>query len=140
MYPPTDISTRRPSRDLFNHNSTFTDRNLGWALANYVPAGTDLRDPRLSPLHGDVSGLPPAYVASAGFDPLRDEGEAYADKLRAGGIPVVLSRQADLPHAYLNFVGLGGRFAEAAAEAAGALRQGLTPAHPAPVTRVAETR
>jgi acetyl esterase len=140
MYPPTDISTRRPSRDLFNHNSTFTDRNLGWALANYVPPGTDLRDPRLSPLHGDVSGLPPAYVASAGFDPLRDEGEAYADKLRAGGIPVVLSRQADLPHAYLNFVGLGGRFAEAAAEAAGALRQGLTPAHPARVTRAAGSR
>ncbi|ORW07099.1 alpha/beta hydrolase [Mycobacterium kyorinense] len=125
MYPPTDLGTHRPSRDLFNQSSTFTDQNLRWALANYVPPGTDLSDPRLSPLHGDVNGLPPAYIASAGFDPLRDEGEAYADKLRAAGVSVELSRQADLPHAYLNFVSIGGRFAEAAAEAAGALKRGL---------------
>ncbi|OBI45320.1 alpha/beta hydrolase [Mycobacterium kyorinense] len=125
MYPPTDLSTCWPSRDLFNQSSTFTDQNLRWALANYVPPGTDRSDPRLSPLHGEVHNLPPAYIASAGFDPLRDEGEAYADKLRAAGVPVTLSRQADLPHAYLNFVGIGGRFAEAAAEAAEALKLGL---------------
>lgn len=130
MYPWTDTSTRRPSRDLFGQGSTFTDQNLRWALANYLPPGTDQRDPRLSPLHGEVTGLPPAYIASAGFDPLRDEGEAYAGKLRAGGIPVALSRQADLPHGYLNFVGIGGRFAEAAGEAAGALRLGLALARP----------
>ena len=130
MYPPTDISTRRPSRDLFNQSSTFTDQNFRWALGNYVPPGTDLSDPRLSPLHGEVTDLPPAYIASAGFDPLRDEGEAYADKLRAGGVPVALSRQADLPHGYLNFVGIGGRFAEAGAEAAGALRLGLAVGSP----------
>jgi acetyl esterase len=125
MYPPTDLGGRRPSHDLFARGSTFSDRNLAWALANYVPSQTDPRDPRLSPLHGDVAGLPPAYIASAGFDPIRDDAVAYADKLRAAGIPVALSRQPDLPHAYLNFVGLGGRFAEAAAEAAGALRLGL---------------
>src|SRR5271166_3894854 len=130
MYPPTDFSTRRPSRDLFARGSTFTDQNLEWALANYITPGTDLSDPRLSPLHGDVTDLPPAYIASAGFDPIRDDGEAYADKLRAGGIPVALTSQADLPHGYLNFVGLGGRFAEAAAEAAGALRLGLAVARP----------
>jgi acetyl esterase/lipase len=125
MYPPTDLGTRRPSHDLFARCSTFTDQNLRWALANYVPPDADPRDPRLSPLHGDVTGAPPAYLGSAGFDPIRDDGLAYADKLRAAGVPVALSRQTDLPHAYLNFVGLGGRFAEAAAEAAGALRLGL---------------
>jgi acetyl esterase len=125
IYPPTDISTRRRSRELFDAGVTFTDQNFQWALANYVPPGTDLTDPRLSPLHGDVSGLPPAYIATAGFDPLRDEGEAYADTLRASGIPVALSRQADLAHGYLNMVGIGRRFSEAAAEAAGALRLGL---------------
>jgi acetyl esterase len=130
MYPPTDFSTRRPSRDLFARGSTFTDQNLEWALANYITPGTNLSDPRLSPLHGDVTDLPPAYIATAGFDPIRDDGEAYADKLRAGGIPVALTRQADLPHGYLNFVGLGGRFAEAAAEATGALRLGLAVARP----------
>jgi acetyl esterase len=131
LYPLTDPSAHRPSRNLFAHASTFTEKNLQWALANYVPAGTDLTDPRLSPLHGDVTGLPPAYIATAGFDPIRDDGEAYADKLRAAEIPVVLSRQADLPHAYFNFVGMGGRFAEAASEAAGALRLGLAPKGPA---------
>jgi acetyl esterase len=125
LYPATDLSTRRPSRDLFAEGSTFTERNLQWVMANYVPAGTDVTDPRLSPQHGDVTGLPPAYIASAGFDPIRDDGEAYADKLRAGGIPVALTRQADLPHGFLNFVGLGGRFAEAASEVADALRSGL---------------
>lgn len=125
IYPATDLSTRRPSRDLFAHGSTFTDRNLEWVMANYIPAGTDVTDPRLSPQHGDVIGLPPTYIASAGFDPIRDDAEAYADKLRAGGVPVALTRQADLPHGFLNFVGLGGRFAEAASEAAGALRVGL---------------
>ena len=128
MYPPTDLGTRRPSRDLFARGSTFSDRNYLWALGNYVPPDADLTDPRLSPLHGDLTGLPPAYIGTAGFDPIRDDGEAYADALRAAGVPVVLSRQADLPHAYLNFVGLGGRFAEAASEAAGALRLGLASA------------
>jgi acetyl esterase len=130
MYPPTDLTTRPPSRDLFAHSSTFTDRNLQWALANYIPPATDLSDPRLSPLHGEVTDLPPAYIASAGFDPLRDDAVLYADKLRAGGVPLTLSRQPDLPHAYLNFVGLGGRFAEAAGEAAGALRLGLAVTRP----------
>ncbi|MEE2853587.1 MAG: alpha/beta hydrolase [Actinomycetota bacterium] len=125
MYPVTDLSTRRPSRDLFAEGSTFTDRNIDWVMANYIPAQTDPADPRLSPQHGDVTGVPPAYVATAGFDPIRDDGEAYADKLRAAGVPVALTRQADLPHGYLNFVGIGGRFAEAASEAAGALRLGL---------------
>ena len=69
--------------------------------------------------------MPPAYIARAGFDPIRDDGEAYAAKLRAGGISVAGTRQADRPHGFLNFVGLAGRFAEAASEAAGALRLGL---------------
>ena len=125
MYLPTDLGTRRPSRDLFARGCTFTEQNYQWALANYLPAGSDPTDARLSPLHGDVAGLPPAYIASAGFDPIRDDAVAYAEKLRTGGVPVALSRQFDLPHGYLNFVGLGGRFAEAASEAAGALRLGL---------------
>jgi acetyl esterase len=141
MYPPTDLSTRPPSRDLFALCSTFTDRNLRWALHNYLPAGSELSDPRLSPLHGDVTGVPPAYIASAGFDPLRDDAVLYTDKLRADGVPVMLSRQPHLPHAYLNFVGLGGRFAEAGGEAAGALRRGLAVGRPQiNAARAAESR
>lgn len=137
MYPPTDLAARRPSHDLFAQCSTFTVQNFNWALANYVPPGIDLADPRLSPLRGDVTGLPPAYIASAGFDPLRDDAVAYAAKLRSHRIQATLSRQSDLPHAYLNFVGLGGRFAEAGAEAAAALRLGLAVAQPRPVSETA---
>jgi acetyl esterase len=125
LYPATDLSTRRQSRDSFARGTTITDRNIQWVVSNYIPAGTDLEDPRLSPQHGDVAGVPPAYIATAGFDPVRDDGEAYAKKLSEAGITVALARQADLPHGFLNFVGLGGRFAEAASEAAGALRLGL---------------
>ncbi|HTQ19454.1 alpha/beta hydrolase [Mycobacterium sp.] len=131
MYPPTDLSTRRPAYDLFAQGSTMTAENFKWALGHYVPPEVDLADPRLSPLCGEVTGLPPAYVAGAGFDPLRDDAVAYAGKLRAGGIPATLSLQTDLPHAYLNFVGLGGRFAEAGVEAARALASGLRVAEPA---------
>ncbi len=62
--------------------------------------------PRLSPLLAeDLSGLPPAYIATAGFDPLRDEGEAYAKRLREAGVTTALSRQPDLIHGYVNTVG-----------------------------------
>lgn len=127
FYPATDFTVRRRSRELFAEDLFLTDADMSWFEAHYVPKGTDLYNPKLSPLHGDVSGLPPAYIATAGFDPLRDEGEAYAEKLRKAGVPVALSRQPDLIHGYINFLGVGQRFREATAEAAGALRLGLAP-------------
>lgn len=127
FYPATDASVRRRSRELFGEGFFLTDANMTWFLDHYAPDGVDRTDPRLSPLLADdVSGLPPAYVATAGFDPLRDEGEAYADRLRHSGVPTALSRQADLIHGYVNFLGMGRRFREATAEAAGALRVGLS--------------
>ncbi|WP_414936964.1 alpha/beta hydrolase [Amycolatopsis sp. cmx-11-51] len=127
FYPATDFTVRRRSRELFAEDLFLTDSDMTWFEGHYVPKGTDLYNPKLSPLHGDVSGLPPAYIATAGFDPLRDEGEAYAEKLRKAGVPVALSRQPDLIHGYINFLGVGQRFREATAEAAGALRLGLAP-------------
>ncbi|WP_033292976.1 alpha/beta hydrolase [Amycolatopsis jejuensis] len=127
IYPAVDFTTRRRSRDLFADDLFLTDDAIGWFEGHYVPEGTDKADPRLSPLCAtDHSGLPPAYVVTAGFDPLRDEGEAYAEKLRAAGVPVAVSRQADLIHGFLNFTGVGTRFREAVSELAGALRQGLS--------------
>ncbi|MTD55974.1 alpha/beta hydrolase [Amycolatopsis pithecellobii] len=127
LYPGVDASTRRRSRELFGSGFFLTDADMTWFIDHYAPTGTDRTDPRLSPLlTEDFSGLPPAYIATAGFDPLRDEGEAYGEKLRAAGVPVAVSRQADLIHGYVNFLGIGRRFREATAEAAGALRLGLS--------------
>ncbi|HKS45380.1 MAG TPA: alpha/beta hydrolase [Amycolatopsis sp.] len=126
LYPGVDATTRRRSRELFGSGFFLTDEDMNWFLDHYVPVGVNRDDPRLSPLLArNFSGLPPAYIATAGFDPLRDEGEAYAEKLRDAGVPVALSRQPDLIHGYVNFFGIGTRFREAMAEAAGALRMGL---------------
>src|SRR5690606_38766316 len=82
--------------------------------------------PMASPLlAGDLSGFPPTYLVTAGFDPLRDEGEEFAKRLEEAGVPVALRRQQDLIHAFANMWSLGGRFQEAMSEAAGALRTGL---------------
>jgi acetyl esterase len=108
IYPATDFAQRYRSQDLFAEDLFLTD-------------------PRLSPLRAaDLSGLPPALVVTAGFDPLRDEGEAYAKKLAEAGVDVALRRHEDLIHGFINFTGVGSRFREALAEMAGALRQGLS--------------
>jgi acetyl esterase len=126
FYPATDGTTRRRSRDLFADGFFLTDDDMTWFLDHYCPDPATRADPRLSVLLADdLSGLPPAYVATAGFDPLRDEGDAFADRLRESGVPVVKRRHDDLIHGFVSFVNLGTRFREAMAEAAGALRTGL---------------
>jgi acetyl esterase len=65
-------------------------------------------DPRLSPLYAELpDGLAPALVYTAGFDPLRDEGEAYADRLSAAGVEVGRTRFDDQIHGFFNIVGVG---------------------------------
>ena len=98
-------------------------------LANetYLTPETDLRDPRISPIHADIpAGLAPAYVATAGFDPLRDEGEAYARKLADAGVPVELKRFPDQIHGFLNAIGSGRSSRAAMGEIAAKLKAALT--------------
>jgi acetyl esterase len=122
LYPATDFTRRYPSRDLFANGFLLTDSDIVWFQNQYLPLGTDRIDPRVSVIYGDiVPRTPPAYIATAGFDPLRDEGEAYARALRAAGVVVTATRQADLPHGFLPFLHLGPRFTEAAADTADGL-------------------
>src|SRR5262249_2266782 len=122
FYPATDASTRRRSRDLFADGFFLTDDDMTWFLDHYCP-DVELRgDPRISPrVPAALRGLPPAYIAAAGFDPLRDEGNAFADRLREAGVPVVKRQHDDLIHGFVSFINLGSRFREAVSEAAGAL-------------------
>lgn len=110
IYPGTDLGHDAPSRLLFQDEGliltrTFLDnaRELGFA------PDTDLSSPEVSPLRRTdlPAGLAPAQVVTAGFDPLRDEGEAYAAHLEAAGVPVELVREPDLIHGYLHMTALG---------------------------------
>jgi acetyl esterase len=126
LYPAVDAVNRAPSRDLFSQGFYLTEEDGNWFDHHYVPPGTDRSDPRLSVLLAeDLSGLPPTYLVTAGLDPLRDEGEAFAAKLAAAGVPVVLRRQDGLLHGFASMFGVSGRCREAVAEAASALRTGL---------------
>ncbi|MEO8093172.1 MAG: alpha/beta hydrolase [bacterium] len=126
IYPVTDYSFRRRSYELFAEGFFLTREEMDWYRDNYFGAPGERSDPRASPiLAPDLSGLPPAHVVTAGFDPLRDEGEAYAERLREAGVATTLRREPDLVHGFINAAGLGGRAAEATVAVAAAIREGL---------------
>ena len=136
IYPVVDGTAEARSYELFADGFLLTRGTMRWYWDNFAPAGVDRSDPRCSPLLAkDLKGLPPAYLITAGFDPLRDEGEAYAARLRDAGVPVTLRRHAGLIHGFANMVGVGRVAAEALAEAAGALQVGLANPAPAPESR-----
>ena len=127
IYPVADYSAKRPSYELFGEGFFLTGEEMDWFRDNYFGDQAETSDPRASPiLAPSLAGVAPAYVATAGFDPLRDEGEAYAERLREAGVAVTLRREPDLVHGFINAVGLGGRSREAAASAAAAIRAALT--------------
>ena len=107
LYPAVDFveASEHPSREQNATGYLLTSDDMAWFGENYVPEGADRRDPRLSVLHApDLSGLPPAVVATAEYDPLRDEGEAYADALEKAGVRVIRHLYPGLIH---GFFGLG---------------------------------
>jgi acetyl esterase/lipase len=71
---------------------------------DYYAEPADRTDPRVAPLRGHLDGLPPACVVTADFDPLRDEGLAYADALEAAGVPVRLIRARGHTHTSITMV------------------------------------
>jgi len=131
IYPFVDARAETESRRLFGAGFYLTSDFIDLSDATYPEPGMDLRDPRLSPLHADLpAGVAPAYVATAGFDPLRDEGETFAAKLRTAGVDVELRRFEDQIHGFLNIVGVGRSSRAANLEIAHTIRAQLVPQVP----------
>jgi acetyl esterase len=126
IYPAVDLTRRRPSRDLFADGLQLTDTDIEWYRRQYLPDEADLQNPLASPLLAEsLEGLPPAHVATAGFDPLRDEGEDYARALTAAGVSATLRRHEGLVHGFANYTRVVPAAREAMLETAEALRRGL---------------
>jgi acetyl esterase len=126
LYPWLDLSRKRESRRLFGEGFFLTDEQLDWFTDHYLAEESAAVDPRCSPLCAeDLAGVAPVYIATAGFDPLRDEGEDYALALRSAGVPVALRRHSGLIHGFANVLAIGHSGREALLGAAGALRVGL---------------
>lgn len=124
--PATDMSARTRSYELFGDGFFLTARTMDFYERTYLRSDEDRVDPRASPLLAeDFSGLPPAHVATAGFDPLRDEGEAYARRMAGADVAVSLRRHSTMVHPFVNAVGATPLARAALSEAVGALRMGL---------------
>jgi len=103
IYPAVDAAGDYPSR-VENARGYFLEQpTMDWFYGHYAGAWDDAKDPRLSPLHAaDLSGLAPAVIVTAEYDPLRDEGEAYGEALRAAGVPVQVQRYDGLIHGFFD--------------------------------------
>jgi acetyl esterase len=126
IYPVTVADEELPSRHLFGDGFLLSRPDMDFFESHYLPPGTNRSDPRVSILRAeDLRGLPPAYLAIAGFDPLRDEGVAFAERRREAGGPVALRRHPGLVHTFANLTAVCPTARQAMLEAVGALRMGL---------------
>jgi acetyl esterase len=126
IYPVTETAGTARSRQIFAEGFLLTLADMDWFEDHYLPPEVDRADPRVALLSAaDFSGLPPAYIATAGFDPLRDEGEEFAERLREAGVRVALRRHPGLIHTFLNLTAICPAARAAMLEAAGALRMGF---------------
>jgi acetyl esterase len=128
IYPRTDFTAKTRSLSLFAEGFLLTRADMDWFEAQYLGgSGIEPTDPRVSPLLADtLAGLPPALIATAGFDPLRDEGNRYAAALRDAGTPVDLRSSGSLTHGFASLFPLGGGSAVATTELISALRAHLS--------------
>jgi acetyl esterase len=123
IYPSTDMALEFPSH--FRHADQLPLRRttMQWFVDHYLRAADDKADWRASPLRsGNFTGLPPALVATASFDPLSDEGEAYAKALEKAGVPVTLQSFAGQIHGFLSMARIIADADRLVAQAAGHLR------------------
>ncbi|HEY4076187.1 MAG TPA: alpha/beta hydrolase [Rhizomicrobium sp.] len=126
MFPNTQIGGETASMHEFAVGYFLERRAIEYFYGLYAPSGVDRNAPGVSPLKAkDFSGLPPAYVMLGGYDPLHDEGLAYAEKLRAAGVKVTIADYAGLVHCFIYLQTVLPQAHDAVAKAAKAVRAAL---------------
>jgi len=126
IYPITDGTMSFPSYKENAEGYLLTADDMAWFYEQYVPPEVDRKNPVLSPLYApDLANLPPALVITAEYDPLRDEGEAYADALQQAGVEARSSRYDGMVHGFVPIDGVIPTATQAIDEGAAALQYWL---------------
>ena len=126
FYPITDLGLDSPSYRSCGEGFMLTRTGVEWARGHYLNSLDDVADPRASPLRADdIAGIAPALVYTAGFDPLRDEGKAYADKLARAGVKTIHREFDSLIHGFVGMRGVLQAGARAMDEMVAGLRHEL---------------
>ena len=126
IYPCVDVACESASMTTYADAFPLNRATMDWFIGQYLGPGDSPADPRLSPLRAqDVAGLAPAIVVTAGFDPLLDQGEAYARRLREAGAPTVYRCYDSLAHGFTAFTGAVPGADVACREVAGLVREGF---------------
>lgn len=124
IYPATDQTRSHASHVELGMGFMLEKTSVDWYIEQY---GGEATEPLVSPFFAeDLTGLPEALVVTAGFDPLRDEGEAYAARLEAAGVRVTSLDASDMVHGYVHMDGQIAAANERVAELTGALRDWVT--------------
>ena len=127
IYPGTEMSCSFESHETFGEGYRLTKELIAWFYNHYFAAKDDISHWRASPLNAqDFSGLPPAFVLSAGYDPLQDENKAYVDKLALAGVPVKHSHYEGMIHGFITMPGAIDKAKEAISECALELKKAFT--------------
>ncbi|HER26482.1 MAG TPA: alpha/beta hydrolase, partial [Rhodospirillales bacterium] len=129
LYPATDSRMETRSHQLFAEGFFLDRERIDWFLNLYLEDAEKLGlDPRFSPHHTeDLSAQPAALVITAGFDPLRDEGRAYHQRLVAAGVPSDYVQYDGMIHAFVNMAGVLPQGVQALERAAAALKAAWNP-------------
>ena len=127
IYPVTDSSFSTPSWEEFSEGPVIPKKISQAAFSMYVAGNMDLQNPEIAPLSAaDFNGLPPAMVIIGEYDPLRDEGLAYAEKMIKAGVDVKLIHYRGMPHGFVQSAALIDAGRDAIVEIGNAIRKALT--------------
>jgi acetyl esterase len=136
VYPVTDAACDSASHREIGHDYGLWTEEVQWTWTQYLASPDDAAHPYASPLRApDLSGLPPTLVITPEFDPLRDEGEAYGQRLREAGVPSTVTRYPGMFHSFLTYLTVLDAAAAANAQVAAMLRDAFGTTEPTATAR-----